>query len=366
MPTSPPEQANFGLLDVKLAFEWTRKNIAAFGGDPEKITLFGESAGAIIVDFLYLTTPSSKPPFRGVIMQSGSYYLNDNGIGLLGPQTGGNQTRMQQLSMLAGCGYDDNTLACLRSMPGAYLVLMADALNIAWSPLADGGSTVPLNMAGNKIRLSGGGARVPTLLGTNADEAIIFFAFGAPVTFQSLVNSSFPELAPYEAQIRAAYPIGGCSPTGCWTNELDAASQAATDYLFNCPAAREARATAQSGVPVWRYYFNRTTVELYPTLPEYVTHMAEMSLVFGTYKDNVTANDKATSAFMMKAWTDFAKNPTAGPGWNAFTGATSRNEIAQLGGPSNPNGRFDTNVTVIDYACHIYEPIYNKRDPPKR
>jgi carboxylesterase type B len=358
----PSGSANVGLLDQKLALDWVQRNIAAFGGNPQKVTIFGQSAGATSVDLMVLTTSSINPPFRAAIMESGTYYLVANGVGLLGPLNTTSGTPSQRLSAALGCGWDSGTLTCLRSKSAADIKSAEEAYNLPWQPTPDNGLTVPVNNNGQKVRTLLGGARVPTVLGTNANEALIFF-LGSPGTF-AYIFAQFPELAPYQTQIQAAYPVGGCSPTGCWATEFDAATQAVTDYLFTCPASREAHTQAATLVPTWRYLYNQTQPFNPPPLSQYAFHSSELPLVFDTLIPAIaTPPIAAVGLYIQNAWTDFAKNPIGGPGWKLYTSLPLLKEVNQLGGPGNPNGRFDTDITVVDFACGIYAPIYNQRDP---
>lgn len=153
------------------------------------------------------------------------------------------------------------------------------------------------------------------------------------------------------------------------------------------PAALWANATASIGIPTWRYYFNASfyNTQAFPQLGAY--HASEIPLVFRTYnKANTTTQEYALSSFMQGAWARFAKNPLAGPGWNAVgTGQAG----SVLAGAYNQavDGLYynnDGNVTVgdwdlgvlgdvgkvkgggvtvmpqsqFDYRCSLYKPIY--------
>ena len=106
-PQLPLTDRNLGFLDQRLALEWTRQNIHAFGGDPEKITIFGQSAGSASVDDLVTTTPHN-PPFRAAIMQSGqtSLYINHNNS---------NTPQWDALIEALNCTSAKDVLECARS-----------------------------------------------------------------------------------------------------------------------------------------------------------------------------------------------------------------------------------------------------------
>jgi hypothetical protein len=208
--------------------------------------------------------------------------------------------------------------------------------------------------------------------------------------------SAVPALIP---AITAAYPIG--SPG--LTNGYDVISAIATDITFQCvslacspfrwsliwpqPAALWANATASIGIPTWRYYFNASfsNTQAFPQLGAY--HASEIPLVFRAYrKANTTTQEYALSSFMQGTWARFAKNPLAGPGWNAvgtgrsgsvLSGAynqvtdglyygssgnvtTGDWNLGVLGDVGNVRGG---GVTVlpqsqVDYRCNLYRPIY--------
>jgi carboxylesterase type B len=113
-PTAPGiVDQNPGLLDQRLAVEWTRDNILAFGGDPARITLFGESAGGIAVD-LYAFAWTADPIVNGFIAQSGTALLRVSGVKI------GDHSQWYAISKKLGCGGEEageKTVACMQRKP---------------------------------------------------------------------------------------------------------------------------------------------------------------------------------------------------------------------------------------------------------
>ncbi|GME58085.1 Carboxylesterase [Neofusicoccum parvum] len=202
---------NIGLRDQRLALEWVQENIAAFGGDPSKVTIFGESAGAMSVGF-HLVAYGGRDDrlFRGAIMQSGApvYYtrLNDS-----------SQFEPKYQSFLSATGCAD--LSCLRALPYADLNKAINQTQfINWGPAIDRdliqGLTSTQLLAGKFIK-------VPVISGANSDEGTAFGPSGID-TEADFVNaltslSIPPTLTP---SILTAYPdtpslgIPGSFPSG--------------------------------------------------------------------------------------------------------------------------------------------------------
>ena len=362
-PNLPQGHMNLGILDVKLSLDWTRRNIEAFGGDPNKITIFGESAGSIIVDHIYLTTPPTNPPFRAAIMQSGTYYLGWWGTGVLNGLSDTYSTAGHGLSKSLGCGWDEDSIPCMKNKTTDEIKKALNDKKRLWGPVPDGGITVAAGNNGHKFRSLFGGARVPIMLGSNADEAMLFLN-ETNGTWERLFNVRFPELKPYESHLRAAYPVGGCSITGCWKNELEAVAQVITDYMFTCLSAREARASAYSLIPTWRYRYNSTSGGIGESLNVSVPHAYEIPQVFRTFDPKVALpNQVRVSDYMQRAWADFAKDPLKGPGWPSYSNVSYLSYIAAIGGPQNPGGESFLRHNIADAYCGIYDALYDERDP---
>ncbi|OHF00070.1 lipase [Colletotrichum orchidophilum] len=186
--------ANLGLLDQRQALEWVADNIAAFGGDPDKVTIWGESAGAISVfDQMALydgnNTYKGRPLFRGAIMNSGSVIPADPVDCPKG------QAVFDAVVKAAGCQGSASALDCLRSVSyETYLrastavpgILSYEALALSYVPRPDGTALVD---SPDILARDGRYAAVPMIIGNQEDEGTLFALFQPLVlTASHLVN----------------------------------------------------------------------------------------------------------------------------------------------------------------------------------
>lgn len=221
-PELPTKGHNLGFLDQRLGLNWVQRNIHAFGGDPSKVTIFGESAGAFSIDALLTSYPSnSRPPFRAAILQSGQ-------ISYANPYAADTTSSWHALAAALNCTSAQSNLTCIRAAPAETIKSIVEHQSLNFFPVRDNVTLIE-NMA--RARISGNIAKVPVLSGTNAQEGRVIVIIGAGVpssTTAYLSGVGIPaELIP---AIEEAYPVGWWE----FPNVFDAVAQMATDMGFQC------------------------------------------------------------------------------------------------------------------------------------
>jgi para-nitrobenzyl esterase len=303
--------ANFGLLDIRAAFEWVKQNIGAFGGEPQNITGFGESAGAFDLADLLLADlgggKGSESLFRRLILQSlgGPARVRRNlaeeqAIGdLLAQHMGlGNEATAQQLSQVSA----DDVLNAADQLPAGHY----------FSAVIDGNSVYrhPQEVL---TRLDASG--IALIAGTNADE---WYMYLDRETTQREVENWIAENAPDKRRALLDHIAGEQDPR----RTLDKLS---TAKRMLCPSRDLAVRVSQAGGRAWVYYFDRQRPgEGGRRLGAY--HGAELPYVFDRHDDWLITDDRdrALSAAIMDYWVRFAAtgnpNGAGSADWRAYSG----------------------------------------------
>ncbi|MBI4701549.1 MAG: carboxylesterase family protein [Deltaproteobacteria bacterium] len=297
-----PWSGNYGLEDQRFALEWVRDNIAAFGGDPTNVTIFGESAGGISV-VAHLVSPQSKGLFARAVVQSGP------AESLMMPLAWG-EAQGADFAKTAGCEGDGaKAIACLRAKKAEEIVAAQPqepflfGSGPSWAPWVDGHV---LPEAGPKALAAGDVNAGPVLLGSNKDEGTLFIALAKLGDITEQQYAQIVKSLPYTAAHADA--VLGEYPASAYDKPADALTDVVGHGLFNCSTRRTARALRKNGAQVFLYYFTR---EVDFVLGDWgAFHSAELAFLFGTKELGVTplaAEDKPLSEAMMGYWTRFAQ-----------------------------------------------------------
>ncbi len=327
---TPNSSGNYGLMDQQFAMQWVRDNIAGFGGDPNQVTIGGESAGGLDT-CSHLASPTAAGLFRGGIVESGCI------IGQT-PQAAYESTTGNPFVSALNC----TTLDCLRNAPVGQ-ILAAEAAE-GWGPVAS--PNVPtLPQLPQDAFASGTFNRVPVLQGTNLDEGRLFtpLFFGTVTTtspapagstsysdaLAALLSTATPAQL---SEVAERYPPSNYEEDGPAAAPGEAISAIVTNSLFACTALRSENALSQY-VPIYVYEFRDTTAPelfLLPTdYPYGAAHASELQYLFNpdlffpntTYPFNpfpFNRQQRQLSRDMIRFWTNFVStlDPNL-PGSNA-------------------------------------------------
>jgi para-nitrobenzyl esterase len=305
---------NYGLLDMIAALQWIRRNIAAFGGNPKRVTIFGESAGGIAVSMLS-ASPLARGLFHGAISQSGGSF----GPSSRSPVPGENMRLLADaepsgLALAKAAGA--HSLKELRGVPADKLLdARRSQGGLAW-PIVDGW-VIPDDQ--HRLYEAGRFNDTPVLVGYNSDEGLSFTRTRKPEEYVAGVRQRY---GPFADRLLQAYPTAA-----------DAVSKTARDLMrdsaFGWHTWVWARLQSTHGKGKAFYYYFDQHPERVPGTPEAdhgAPHGVDVPYVFENLdvRDRrATADDRRISEAMAAYWTNFAKHgdPNGGglPAWPAFS-----------------------------------------------
>jgi para-nitrobenzyl esterase len=309
-----PFASNVGLRDQLAALAWVREHAAAFGGDPENVTLFGESAGAMSIGAL-LGSPLARGLFRRAICQSGAAHHVSSRDGAarmahaLLRALGLSSAQAERLCDVPLAALLDAQIRAAASVPAPWGLL-------PWQPAQDDDllPNAPLDA------IAAGSARgVSLLVGTNRDEYNLFLLTGAVRAMDEARLRTVIARVIGPARAGDAYALyrellPRARPIACW-------SRFQTHRVFRAPAERLAELAAKHSAETYAYLFTWSP----PLTPRRVgaCHALEIPLVFGTHRSPMLRPLYATASPLSRAmqanWAAFARNGApAEPEWRPW------------------------------------------------
>ncbi|NXE53141.1 CHLE Cholinesterase, partial [Casuarius casuarius] len=339
LPGNQEAPGNAGLFDQRLALQWVQENIAAFGGNPRSVTIFGESAGSASVSY-HVLSPGSHPFFTRAIMQSGAANAPWAAIT---PSEARNRTVALAEYLHCPTSNETELILCLQDKDPqdivnseSFAVVHESLIKVYFGPTVDGDFLLdmPKTLVENGLF-----KQTQILVGVNKDEGSSFLVYGVPGFSKD--NDSLINKTEFQAALTYAFPEASQLAVEAiifqytdWENEQkpehyrDAMDDVVGDYTMICPAVEFAKKFAQLGHNAFFYFFEHRSSKL--LWPEWmgVMHGSEIQFVFGLpleRRANYTKAEEILSRSMLRYWASFAKTGTPnatlanGTRWPVFT-----------------------------------------------
>jgi para-nitrobenzyl esterase len=290
------QTGNFGLEDEIMALQWVKDHISFYGGDPENITYFGESAGGAHVSYL-IASPKSRGLFKRGIIQSGAYNLYN----------WRSKDKAQKLGVKTQTVLNAPDLETMKTLSAEKLLSASISLNYPYKPSIDG-ELIPNNVA--QLLEEGSFNNVDLMIGSNKNEDYMYIDEAITENdINQLIEKYYPE---HQNQLLSLLDL---------EDPRLAMDHLTTNQQTLCPSIFIARSLAKNGNNVYQYHFTRMR-EGSEKILSY--HGAEIPYVFNTHDEWLPTNniDKKLTEAMMSYWTQFAKtgNPNSSehPNWSEF------------------------------------------------
>ncbi|HEX2689384.1 MAG TPA: carboxylesterase family protein [Kofleriaceae bacterium] len=341
---------NYGLMDQQEALRWVHRNILLFGGDPSRVTIFGESAGGLSVHE-QLVAPGSQGLFQRAIVESGAYQLTQ-------PSLATGEVLGFAFATRAGC--IDQSAACLRGLSVAQVLASQAGGTSGASPVIDG-TFLPRSVGA--AFASGQFNHVPVMEGANHDEWRLFVGetelVTGPVTAQTYpaaIQATLGVPAALVPLFAAQYPLAS------FPSPALAVSALGTDAIFACNARFAAQKLSQF-VPTFAYEFNDEAAPerfLPPvSFPYGAAHASELQYLFdlpvAVPAPPLDAAQQQLSEAMIDYWTTFARTGQPSsfhtPSWTRF--AADQDTMQSLV-PATP--RPETSFAT-DHNCAFWDAL---------
>ncbi|KAM9977198.1 hypothetical protein ACTFIR_011056 [Dictyostelium discoideum] len=355
---------NFGFLDQVMALDWVQGNIEVFGGDKNQVTIYGESAGAFSVA-AHLSSEKSEGKFHRAILSSTPYTVG------LKTQTVA-RGFAGRFSSKIGCDLEDidchrsksteEILAIQKEVGLAFGDKILDAFTI-WSPVVDG---INVNEQPLTMIKQGTTHDVPTIVGDNQDEAIIFVYMKyqnvvIPSSYRTIVHVLFG--IANGNKVLEHYPL-----PGFLKDSRPILSKLLTDYLFRCPGRYHVSKSAQANEsPIFHYLYKQVSSGGHSFEPceGLVCHGTELPMVFNTYESalglDLEEEEEEFAEQLNNYFVNFIKysNPSHPNGlptpkvWNPTTKTTNTSLVMKLG--------FEVkDIITNDPKCDLFDSLsYN-------